>query len=295
MRKLILLFVFLVSLTGSSQELNCSVVVNAQLTGNENLQIFKTMEKQLNEFVNTTSWTDKSFASQERIDCNMVINVTEYVNNSYRGTIQIQSARPVYGATYTTPIYNFNDKDFVFNYVEYQNMFYNPDRFESNLVSVIAFHINMVLGLDADSFELNGGQKYFQQAQNIANFSQAENLPGWKLEDGLQTRFILITNMLSPTFEEFHEVMYDYHRKGLDVMADDPKGGKQAIVDAIGLFAEMNKRRPNSFLQRTFFDAKSDEIEMIFSGGPNVDIANMVSLLNKIAPTQSSKWQNIKF
>lgn len=295
MRKLIFFIVLFTSFSSFSQELNCSVVVNAQLTGNENLQIFKTMERQLNEFVNNTKWTNKTFAAQERIECNIVINVTEYANNTYRGSIQVQSARPVYGATYTTPIYNFNDKDFVFSYVEYQNMFYNPDRFESNLISVLAFHINMVLGLDADSFELNGGEKYFEQAQNIANFSQAENLPGWKLEDGLQTRFILITNMLSPTFEEYREVMYKYHREGLDLMAENPKEGKQAIAEAINMFAEMNKRRPNSFLQRTFFDAKSDEIEMIFSDGPSVDIANLVSLLNRIAPTQSSKWRNIKF
>ena len=295
MRNIILFFVFLVSFYTFSQELNCTVVVNAQLTGDENLQQFKVLENQLNEFVNNTKWTDKTFGTQERIDCNMVINVTEFYNDLYRGSIQIQSARPVYGSSYTTPLYNFNDQDFSFRYIQFQNMIYNPNQFESNLISVLSFHIYMILGIDADSFELKGGDPYFKQAQNIANFSQAEGFKGWKLEDGLQTRFVLINNMLSPTFEVYRQVIYKYHREGLDLMSQDDTRAKQNIADAIILFNQIHKTRPNSFLVRTFFDAKSDEIGQIFTGGPNVNIANLVDVLNKVAPSQSSAWRNIRF
>ncbi|TYB79666.1 type IX secretion system protein PorD [Bizionia myxarmorum] len=293
-RIFIFLFVF-ISFSGHSQELNCNVVVNAQFTGNENLQVFKTLEKQLKEFVNNTKWSKKEFSPQERIECGMFINVSEYSSDVYKATIQVQSSRPVYGSSYATPIYNVNDKDFTFQYVEFENILYNQNQFESNLVSVIAFHVHMILGLDADSFALQSGDVYLKQAQNIVSFSQQENAKGWKLEDGLQTRFALIDNLLSPTFKEYRKVMYDYHRLGLDTMSENQKTAKIIIASAIEEFEAMNRRRPNSFLLRTFFDAKGDEIEEIFSSGPNVEITELISTLNRVAPMYSSKWRNIKF
>ncbi|WP_460219196.1 type IX secretion system protein PorD [Psychroserpens sp. MEBiC05023] len=296
MRKYIYsLLIILITAKSWSQELNCNVVVNAQQTGNENVQVFKTLERQLREFVNNTQWTNKSYKNQERIDCGMVITINDYDTDRFKATLQIQSSRPVYGSTYGTPIYNFNDKDFNFQYLEFQNFVYNPTQFESNLISVISFHIYMMLGLDADSFAPNGGDEYFKQAQTILNYSQQNNAKGWKLEDGQQTRFVLIDNILSPTFIDFRNVMYDYHRNGLDLMSEDAKKGKQGIADAIDGLKKMNSRRPNSFLMRVFFDAKSDEIKDVFSGGPNVNVAELTSTLTKIAPMHSSKWRAIKF
>jgi hypothetical protein len=295
MRNFLIVLMFSFGILGFSQELNCNVVVIAQQTGNENLPIFKTLEKQLKEFVNNTTWTNKSFAAQERIDCSMVINVVNYSGEAFQATLQVQSSRPIFGSSFTTPIYNFNDKDFNFRYLEFQNLIFNPSQFESNLVSVLAFHINMVLGLDAESFSENGGDVYFKQAQTITNYSQQENFKGWKLEDGLQSRFALIDNILSPTFKEYRQVMYNYHRKGLDAMSSNVKEGKEQIAASLKLFQAMNNRRPNSFLLRVFFDAKADEIEQIFSDGPNVNIANVKEILQKVAPMHSSKWQNIKF
>ena len=279
----------------SSQELNCQLVVNARQTGNENLQIFKTLEKQLKEFVNNTKWTNKTFAPQERIDCSMNITINESSGEAFQGTIQVQSSRPVFGSSFTTPLYNFNDRDFGFRYLEFQNIVFNPNQFESNLISVIAFHVYMVLALDADSFSKEGGEAYYKQAQTIASYSQQENYKGWKIEDGLQSRFTLIDNVLSPMFKEYREVIYNYHREGLDVMSENPKKGKEKIASALKSFEAMNSRRPNSFLLRTFFDAKADEIEQIFSDGPNVNIASVTETLQKVAPTYSSKWRNIKF
>ncbi|HMR15623.1 type IX secretion system protein PorD [Mariniflexile maritimum] len=295
MRNSFILLFFCFGILGFSQELNCNVLVNAQQTGDENLPIFKTLQKQLNEFVNNTKWTNKTFSSQERIDCSMVINVVGYSGESFQASLQVQSSRPVYGSSFTTPIYNFNDKDFNFKYLEFQNLTFNPTQYESNLVSVLAFHVYMVLGLDADTFSENGGEAYFKQAQTIANYSQQENYKGWKLADGLQSRFALIDNLLSPTFKEFRQVMYSYHRQGLDAMSNNVKEGKEQIATALKQFQAMNSRRPNSFLIRTFFDAKADEIEQIFSDGPNVNIASVKETLQKVAPMHSSKWQNIKF
>ena len=291
-----LFIVFLFSFCLNSQELNCNVIVNAQQTGNENVQVFKTLEKQLNEFVNNTRWSSKIFEIQERIECSMVINIQNYQSDAFQASIQIQSARPVYNSFYSSTVYNFNDKDFNFNYLEYQNLNFNTIQFESNLVSVIAFHIYMILGMDADTFELNGGSSYYKQARDIVNYSQQSVFKGWEPPiGGAQTRSALINNILSPTFKDFHLVLFNYHFTGLDVMAKDVKKGKIALVNSLMKLENLNKSRPNSFLLRVFFDAKVDEITDVFSDGPSVNMAKLASMLTKVAPMHSSKWKNIKF
>ena len=295
MRRLIVFLAFLISGIVSSQELNCTVNVIAQQTGNDNNVVFKTLEKQLNEFVNNTQWTEKGFSVEERINCSMVINVTSYENDRFNATLQVSSSRPIFNSTYSSPVYNYNDKDFNFQYLEFQNLVYNPLQFESNLISVLSFHVFMILGMDADSFALNGGDEFFAQAQTIANYSQQLNGQGWKLEDGLQSRFALIDNLLSPTFKEIRSTMYDYHITGLDIMADDAKKGKVQVISTLTELQEIHKRRPNSYLMRVFFDAKSAELMDILSGGPSVNITDAVDILNRIAPMHSQKWRNIKF
>lgn len=295
MRRLLVLLAFLCSTVVFSQELNCTVNVIAQQTGNDNNVVFKTLEKQLNEFINNTKWTETNFSAEERINCSMVINVTGYENDSFSATLQVSSSRPVFNSTYSSPVYNYNDKDFNFQYIEYQNLVFNPLQFESNLVSVLSFHVFMILGMDADSFALNGGDEYFAQAQTIANYSQQLNGQGWKLEDGLQSRFALIDNLLSPTFKEIRSTMYSYHIEGMDVMAEDTKKGKSEIISTISELQNIHRRRPNSYVLRVFFDAKSDEIMDVLSGGPSVNIVEAVDILNKIAPMHSQKWRNIKF
>jgi len=295
MRKGVFLIALLFASQLFSQELNCDVVVNAQQTGNENVQVFKTLERQLKEFINNTKWTNKNYKAQEKIECSMNIIITDYDTDNFQASIQVQSSRPIFNSTYSSPVYNFNDKNFDFQYLEFQNLLYNANQYESNLISVLAFHVYMILGLDADTFAPNGGDEYFRQAQTILNYSQQGNFKGWKLEDGLQTRFILIDNLLSPTYKEYRSVMYDYHINGLDVMADNPKAGKEKIASLMSDLNTMNQRRPNSFLLRVFFDAKSDEMADIFSGGPSVNVTSVLDVLNRIAPTYSSKWRTITF
>ncbi len=295
MRKYLAILLFFVITFNYSQELNCTVSVVSQLTGNDNNVVFQTLERQLNEFINNTQWTDKKFKAQERIDCSMVLNVQAYNNDSFSATLQVQASRPVFNSSYATPVYTFNDRDFQFIYLEFQNMVYNPVQFESNLISVITFHIYMILGMDADTFTPNGGDEFYRQAQTIANYSQQGNATGWRLEDGLNTRFAIIDNVLSPLYKEFRQSLYKYHREGLDVMNKDLKEGKSKISESIMGLQKMHSRRPNSFLMRVFFDAKANEIQQVFSGGPNVNISRLVETLNRISPTQASKWNKIKF
>jgi len=295
MRKLLLIASVFCSFVATSQELNCDIIVNAQQTGNENVQLFKTLENQLKEFVNNTKWTSKNFSQNEQINCSMVINIASYNSDVFQGSIQIRSSRPIFNSSYSTPIYNFNDKDFSFRYQEFQNITYNPNQFQSNLVSVLAFHIYVILGMDADSFALNGGDEYYQQARTILSYSQQSNFKGWKPEDGLQSKFVLIDNLLSPTYKEFRSTLYNYHIGGLDTMHLNQKNAKQKISDALSGLEAINRRRPSSFIMRVFFDAKAEEIEDIFTDGPSISITDLVASLTKMAPNHSNKWRNINY
>jgi hypothetical protein len=295
MHKTLILLVFLYTTVTFSQELNCTVNVIAQQTGNDNNVVFKTLEKQLMEFINNTKWAEKTFGLEERINCSMVINVREYSNDRFSASLQVSSSRPIYNSTYSSPVYNYNDKDFNFQYLEFQNLVYNPIQFESNLMSVLSFHVYMILGMDGDSFSLNGGDEYLKQAQTIANYSQQLNGQGWKLEDGLQSRFALIDNLMSPTFKEMRSAMYNYHIEGLDRMSESTKNAKSQVISSLSELQKVHRRRPNSYLMRVFFDAKSDEIMDVLSGGPSVNITEAMDILNRIAPMHSQKWRNIKF
>lgn len=295
MKQLLILGILLLAKTGFSQEISCQVSVDAQQTGQTNLTVFRTMEQSLTEFVNQTNWTNQEFKDYEKINCRLFITITDYNSGSFSGTIQIQSSRPVYGSSMTTPIFNFKDDQFSFDYVEYAPLNYNPNSFESNLVSVISFYVYTILGLDGDTFAPLGGSTYFQEAQRIVGMAQQSGYAGWKPTAGNQSRYRFNEDILSPNFENFRKAIYTYHREGLDVMHKNVTLGKQKIAEAIQQLGEVQGIHSNSIVIRAFFDAKSDEIEKIFSGGPSVDITEVTETLNDIAPQYSENWQNITF
>jgi hypothetical protein len=296
MRKLILLLIFLTTTTYSiSQELNAIVTIDAQQSGQPNAQVFRTMKQQLEEFLNTTQWTDKAFKNQERIDCSFTLIITDYDGDFFNGSLQVSASRPVFETTYDSPTYNYNDKQVSFNYKEFQPLVFNINSFDSNLVSVLAYHAYTIIGLDADTFALEGGLPYFETAKQIINTASSSNYQGWKATDGSQSRYRFNDALLSNVYSEFHTAMYKYHRLGLDIMSSKPLEAKSTIINAIGHLKNINNRRPNSFLLRTFFDAKAEEIVAIFSGGPKIDIVQLVETLNRLAPTKRSLWSKISY
>lgn len=277
-----------------AQELQCEVVVNSDRVTNANPQIFVTLQKSLSEFVNNTRWTNKIYKQNERISCSMYINVAEYADNSFKASIQVQASRPIFNSNYSSPIFNYNDTDFDFRYVEFENLFFNPNTFDSNLVSVLAFYSYMILGIDADSYTLEGGTSYFETAENIVIVAQSSGYKGWTQSAGNQNRYFLVNDMITPTYYPIREGFYQYHALGLDKMADDLKTGKEGVKAALATIAKVHVVRPNAFLPRVFFDAKSDEIVALFSGGPMIQTAEMVETLNRMSPTNISKWSKIK-
>ena len=289
------LFVLFVSHWIIGQELNCTVTVNADRMTDVNPQIFKNLEKQVAEFLNNTKWTNLEYQQNEKIACNFFINVSEFKNNNMAATIQVQSSRAVFNSTYASPILNVNDKDFNFRYLEFEQLVFDQNSFNSNLTSVLAFYANIIIGLDMDSFAENGGSKYLEIASNIMNVAQSSGFKGWTQAEGNNNnRYFLISDILSNTFAPYRKALYEYHFKGLDIMSDDLLKGKENVMLAISTLSEIHNVRPNSFVMRTFFDAKTDEIVSIFSGGPRVDVVKLSETLNRISPLNSVKWNRIR-
>ena len=278
-----------------AQQLNCEVIVNAEQTGQANLSVFKTLERALNEFINQTTWTERKFQPHERINCSMFITITSFEGESFNGTIQVQSSRPVYGTSMITPVFNFNDEQFGFSYREYQPLNYSQNTYNSNLISVISFYVYTILGMDADTFSPEGGSTYFEEANRIVTNAQQGNAVGWKGSDGQRSRFRLNADLLANTYAEYRTALYEYHRLGLDVMHEDILTGKAVIAETLNKLEVMNNRRNNSLLLRTFFDSKADEISSLYSAGPTYDAtAELVETLNNIAPRYARNWRNIR-
>ncbi len=295
MNHLVLIFLFLVSLIPlKAQELNAQVIVNSDLVNQTNQQIFKTLERSLNEFMNTQVWTNQELLKQEKITCSFVFNLTGYSNDQFEATLQVQSERPVFDSNYDTPIFNFLDRDIVFSYQEFQPIFFNQSSFESNLVSLLSFYAYVIIGLDADTFQINGGSNFYEQALQIVSLAQVTSRKGWKPSDGIRNRFWLIDSLRSNTFREYRQALYRYHREGLDQMTSKPLEGKEALMEAIQMLDPLFRRRPNAFLLQVFFDAKVEEIVNLFSEGPEVDFKATETVLKRIAPFFGSRWKQIK-
>lgn len=281
---------------GKAQELNCTVTVNSDQVSQTNQQIFRTLERSLSDFINKTKWTNRIYKENERLNCRMFITVTNFDSNRFEANIQLQSSRPVFNTSYQSPVFNYKDDQFNFEYIEFQPLVYNPNVFDSNLVAVVAYYAYIMLGLDEDTFSLEGGTENYKKAQQIVTTAQGSGAAGWSQSaTENRTRFVLVDNLLSNTFREYRIAMYNYHRKGLDILGDNNSTGKQVIAGSMRLFESLIKRRPNAFLIQTFFDAKSEEILNVFSDGPKVDVVTLKETLNRVAPFYSSTWNEITY
>jgi hypothetical protein len=294
MRIKFLVFLFLSVFCANSQELKAVVSINTDQVTSVNPQIFKNLEKQVFDFLNNTKFSEKVVKQNEKINCSFFFIVTKFESNNFEVSLQVNSSRPVYNSTFTTPILNINDKDFSFKYIEFENLIYDPNAFTSNLVSVLSFYANIIIASDADTFSDKGGTDSYETALNITNVAQSSGFSGWVQTGKKTTRFNLISDLMSNTFDAYRETLYEYHINGLDKMADDLKQGKLGVVNAIDTLLKVHKVRPNSLLARTFFDAKTDELVDVFNGGPGIDTIKVKDNLATISSLNSSKWNKIR-
>ena len=295
MKKLTCIVAFLLVSMANAQELKATVTINYDRVTNVNTQIFKTLQTQITEFLNNTKFTNQEYQQNEKIECSFFLNISSFDSNNFGATLQLQSSRPIFNSSYNSPIVNFNDNDVSFRYIEYENFIYDPNSYTSNLISILAYYANIIIGLDKDSFEEMGGTKQLEIASNIMNLAQSSGYGGWSQSDAkYNNRYYIISDILSSTYSPYRKTLYEYHLKGLDLMAEDLKLAKEKVLESIKTISQINKVRPNALLTRTFFDAKSDEIVSIFSGGPTMSNAELLDILNKISPLNSSKWNKIR-
>lgn len=281
-----------------SQELNCqvSIITDAKLeVTSVELDVFKQLEQTIYEFMNNTQWTKDKFSVEERINCNIQLQIREIPSpGTYSGSMQIQVSRPVFNSSYNTNLMNFQDDDITFNYSRNSVLVYAPNQFRDNITSVLAFYAYFILGMDYDSFSLKGGTKYFTEAQQIVGNAQSSGYAGWKSnERNKSNRYWLVDNILHELFTPLRECNYEYHRQGLDIMYDDPVEARNKVYDALSKLVKVVSSRPNSVNTLNFVQSKSNELKNMYSDADQADKNNVVNLLKRIDPANSSKYQVI--
>lgn len=300
MKHFILLLLFLSFPTYNfSQELLANVIINYSKVQGSNNQVFITLEKSLKDFINNTSWTNQHLSLQERIKCSFSIIIEERKStDQFKGSILVQSSRPVFNSTYQTPVLNYQDKDFTFNYIESENLTFNGRRFSGkNLVDVISFYVFMILGYDADTFSPMGGTEYFNIAQKISDNAINQGYNGWNSFDGPRTRGGIIADIINDKSSVLRNISYQYHRLGLDNMATEEQKAKTTIANSL-LALKTYSENYQFYPLDIFLSSKKEEIKNIFSGGQTVTAVNindLKTLLQNLSPINSSDyWNKIK-
>lgn len=278
----------------NAQELICNVRVNANQIQTSDRKVFQTMQTEIYEFINNKNWTSTNIKDEEKIECTIMINISKKISNDeYEGTLQIQSTRPVFGTSYKSTLFNYIDNNFKFKYLEYQSLEYSNTNHISNLTSVLAFYVNIILGMDFSTFSEEGGNEYYNIAQKIV--SNAQNAPekGWKAFESDKNRYWLANDLMEQRYSDFHSVMYKYHRLGLDNLSDNPEDARFEITEALEGLKSIYRENSSAFILKLFFDSKVDEIVNIYSGAFPNEKARIVKTLNEIDPSHSSKYEKI--
>ncbi|MBW8326261.1 MAG: DUF4835 family protein [Prolixibacteraceae bacterium] len=294
-RYLLIFFVLVVNLSATfAQELRCNISISAQKIQGANRTLFETMQSDLYEFMNNRKWTDHQYSMDERIECNIFINLDEQISSDeFKGSIQVQARRPVFNASYETILLNIKDNDFHAKYVEYQTLEFNETSNKDNLTNILAYYAYIVLGMDYDSFTPEGGTEFFQKALTIVNNSQNAREKGWKAYESERNRYWLVENILNKSYAGFRNCTYQYHRQGLDLMSDKAPDGRGVIAESLKSIQKVFRSRPSLYILQVFFDAKSDELVNIFSKSFPDERARVVAILNECDPSNGSKYEKI--
>lgn len=280
----------------NAQELNCQVTINSsQIQGTDLKQITDQMQKVIFEFMNNTRWTKDNFTQQEKIDCSIFITLEQRPSNDiFLGTIQVQSRRPTYKSSHFSTVFNWDDKDFQFQFQQFTQLDFNLNNFQSNLTSVLAYYAHVILAVDYDTFSPLGGTEYWQKAQLIVQNAQNAAEPGWRSnEKTVRNRYWLVENALQPVFQGIRDCNYMYHRKGLDIMHEKVDEGRANIMKSLDLLKPVYQSRPASFNMQLFFNAKADELINIFKSAFPEEKSAIVETLMTLDPSNTTKYMKI--
>ncbi len=286
----IITFIFGGIFDSSAQELNCRVSVNHSRIQGTNSEIYQSLQRDINEFMNNTVWTENVFSINERIECQFTIVLSEYDGiDKFKGTLTVQSTRPIYNTNYKSVMLNHKEKDdlFVFEYVEGQKLEYNENAFLNNLTSTLAFYAYIIIGLDYDSFGNNAGSPYFIKAREVVNNAQSAAEPGWKAFEGTDrnNRYYMAETILDNANAPLRKFSYRYHRLGLDRMQDKLETGRNEITSAMQLLQSVHRRKPDSFYLKILMNTKLGEFVNIYSDAPQTEKQKVYNILKEIDPT----------
>lgn len=286
------------SITTFAQELTARVTINRNQVQGTDASVFESLQQQLEQFINESQWTSLQFQKNERINCNFNITVTKYdaSSNLFTCTALIQANRPVYNSSYTTTLFNIQDRDFSFDFAQFDQLNFNEEVIDNQLVALIAYYAYLIIGLDLDSFAPMGGEDVLQRCMNLTNNAQNLNFPGWKAFENGRNRFAIINDYLDGAMKPFRQLQYDYYRLGLDEMANNAERGRTNISTALetGL-KKAHDERPLSMLPQIWTDYKKEELANIYKGkGTQKEKQSVYDILFGINASQNSSWEKIK-
>jgi hypothetical protein len=291
----LLLVAILFAASLQAQELKVKVTMNTPKLQTADPAVFQTLRQGIEEFMNNQKWTNDVFEEEERINLEIVITISKELSaNTFEAELSCQSIRPVYGSNYETPLFKHQDKDVLFTYEQFQPLDYSQTTYLNNLTSVLAYYAYIAIGMDYDSFSPMGGEPYFQAASDIVNRippQVAANVPGWRSTENNRNRYWLVENLLSPKVRPFRQMIYDYHRQGLDTMADDPNVARAIMTQALESLEGVNRTYPNAMILQVFANTKSDEIIEIYKGGAMAEKNTVTRTMERIDPTRASQYR----
>jgi len=295
MRKLLTLLLLILGVSqGYSQELKCNVTVIAPTITNVDKSVFETMESTIRDFMNNRKWTNDTFDPSEQIEFNMQITINQAQSQtSFSGTMQIQSSRPIYMSDYNSSLFLVNDNKFQFRFLPNTVIDFSLDQHRDNLSSLLAYYAYMMIGYDYDSYSMNGGTSYFEKAQTIVTNAQGAAEQGWRAPENKNNRYWMVDYILSAPFSPFREGLYNFHRKGLDVMYKNSDNGRKIIKDAIIALKPVHQSRPSNIILQLYFLTKSDEIVNIFKDAPQDEKKQIYDALVKIDPSNITKYNKM--
>lgn len=297
MKRFLIIFGLILSSRVSAQELNCQVTlitdIKTEVTSAEK-ELFDQLKQTIYDMMNNTAWTKDKFKVEERINCQLQLQINTINNGTFTGSLQVQYSRPVFNSSYNTTVFNFQDDDFQFSYSRNTVLIYAPNQFRDNLTSILAFYAYYIIGLDYDTFSLKGGTPYFTEAQQIVTNAQNSGAPGWKSnEQGKRNRYWLVDNQLQQLFEPLREGLYEYHRSGMDKLYENKDEARKAIFSALNKMSKISATRPNSINLLNFAQSKRDEIKNLYLDATPQEKTEVVAVLKKIDPANSSRYEEI--
>jgi hypothetical protein len=282
--------------SASAQELNCTVEINAEKIQNANKGIFKTLQQAIADYMNTTKWTDAQLNANEKIECKMYLTLSSYDDGSNKmsGDLQVQSLRPVYNSSYTTTVMNFKDSKIDFTYQENEPLVFSEQEMQSNLTAILNFYAYMIIGMDFDTFSLKGGDPYYEKAANVVRLAQSSGESGWKAFEDTKNRSAVLSAYTDKATADIRDVLYNYHRMGLDQMVLSVDKGRAAVTQSLESLKKVYDAVPMSVCLSMFRDAKLDEIVNIYSKANTSEKESVYELLYPLYPTEGARLNKIK-